>query len=658
MTSSNAHVGPRNRAKLPTSSRHGRPPSRTEARRAAGLVAKFWTLALASVQAVLIAAILVASLASGPAHAEARHAALVMDANTGRILVNQAADEPRFPASLTKMMTLYMAFELIEAGRLSYGSRIKISQEAASAAPSKLDLEPGEEITVIDAIRALVTKSANDIAVAMAEHIGGTEENFARLMTAKARQIGMRATTFRNASGLPDPQQVTTARDMVTLALRLQDDFPRHYPLFSTRQFVFQGNAYRNHNTLLGTYPGIDGIKTGYTRASGFNLVSSVRRDGRHVVAAVFGGTTAASRNALMRALLTRGLASASIERTRVPQLVAKPRPAPRPTGPALAAAIAAAEARPLAQRNEPPRPAPSAQPRVQPQVQPGRVAPHFGAQPTASPRLVEPQQAVAPAAPAAEAATQALAALDAAQPGPTIEIARVRRVMVAPRSATRTASITGETTEEPLPGAPAVQAAPAQPAAVQPALAQQAAAQPVQVALGPFPAVAAPSPLATSASPAHQTVPTAGPVSVSGPPVQRARPPSTLQQQAAEITGVGSGEPRRLAATSYAPASVPAAYRLNGPVGSAPSVAVPAPTFQIQVGAFGSPAEAERNLATVRANTGTLLAGHTPVALPVQKGDRQLYRARFTGFDANAAARACLELRRMAVDCFVMKAE
>jgi D-alanyl-D-alanine carboxypeptidase len=175
-----------------------------------------------------------------------------------------------------------------------------------------LELEPGEELTVLDAIKALVTKSANDVAVALAQQIAGSEVNFARLMTRKAREIGMAHTTFRNASGLPDPEQVTTPRDMLTLALHLQDDFPRHYTLFATRTFTYAGHTHRNHNTLLTRYRGTDGIKTGYTRASGFNLISSVRRDGKHVVGAVFGGETARSRNVRMQSLLNAALAKAS----------------------------------------------------------------------------------------------------------------------------------------------------------------------------------------------------------------------------------------------------------------------------------------------------------------------------------------------------------
>ena len=283
-------------------------------------------------------------LSLGPALAQvkARSAVLVVDANTGRVLHERSADELRFPASLVKLMTLYMLFEQIELGRMTYKTKIRFSAHAVAQSPSKLDVDEGAEIEVIDAIKALVTKSANDVAVAIAEHIAGSEERFAQMMTQKARQLGMKSTTFRNASGLPDPGQVTTAREMILLALRLQDDYARHYPLFSTRYFTFNGETYRNHNTLLFRYPGLDGMKTGYIRASGFNLVASAKRGKKHVVAVVFGGPTAARRNAAMQTYLNSGFAKASNARTRqptvalvgkgkaaAPEMVAAPAPQP-----------------------------------------------------------------------------------------------------------------------------------------------------------------------------------------------------------------------------------------------------------------------------------------------------------------------------------------
>lgn len=287
---------------------------------------------------VLLAAVLALATLAPAARADTpRTAAMVIDANTGKVLYEDAADERRYPASLTKMMTLYMTFELIDMGRLSYSSKITMTEAGAAVPPSKLGLKPGETLTVLQAVKALVTKSANDVAVALGERIGGSEANFARLMTRKARELGMTKTTFRNASGLPDPDQTTTARDILTLAMALRDHFPKHYKLFATRKFEFDGKVYRNHNALLGRYAGMDGIKTGYTSASGFNLVTSVRRGGRYVVAAVFGGKTAKARNYRMRKILDKTFAKASKTVTRRPIIARGPQPAARPPRPVAA---------------------------------------------------------------------------------------------------------------------------------------------------------------------------------------------------------------------------------------------------------------------------------------------------------------------------------
>lgn len=303
--------------------------------------------------------------ATPSAMADARYAALSLDANTGQVLLAEHADEARYPASLTKVMTLYLVFEQMQLGRLRADTLLPISVEAASVPPSRLGLKPGSAIAVSDAIKALITKSANDVAVAFAEHIAGSEERFAQLMTQKAREFGMRATTFRNASGLPDPEQTTTARDMVTLALRLYDAFPREARLFSLQTFQYAGRNHRNHNTMLANFAGMDGIKTGYTRASGFNLLASVRRDGRHVIAVVLGGKTATARNARMRLILGRTLQQASTERTRQ-RLVIAARRVPQPA-PAVRSASA-----------------------------PARIASRVGAADVPPPRLAEPVAAAA----------------------------------------------------------------------------------------------------------------------------------------------------------------------------------------------------------------------------------------------------------------------
>lgn len=257
-----------------------------------------WTLA----QLALVSIVLPAT-----AHANSRYAALVMDADTGEVLYARHADQRRRPASLTKMMTLYMVFEAMAAGRLGLDDRITISKRAAGQAPSRLGLTAGSSLSAREAVLALVTRSANDVATAVAEHLGGTEFSFALKMTARARTLGLKHTTFRNASGLPARGQWSTARDMGALARALLRDFPNHYRYFSVREFEFEGRAHRNHNNLLGSYDGIDGIKTGYIRASGFNLVASAVREGRRLIGIVFGGRSARSRDQHMRTLLDRG---------------------------------------------------------------------------------------------------------------------------------------------------------------------------------------------------------------------------------------------------------------------------------------------------------------------------------------------------------------
>lgn len=244
------------------------------------------------------------------ARAAEKYAALVIDAQTGATLHERFADAPRYPASLTKMMTLYIVFEELQAGRLTLDSRLKASANAARQAPSKLGIRAGQTIRVEDAIKALAVKSANDVAVVIAENIEGSVPAFARRMTRTARTLGMSRTTFTNPHGLPDPAQRTTARDMARLGVALQR-FPRYYRYFGTRTFSHGRATYRNTNRLLGSVSGVDGIKTGYTRASGFNLVTSVRSGNRRIVAVVMGGATGAARNARMKQLIASYLPAA-----------------------------------------------------------------------------------------------------------------------------------------------------------------------------------------------------------------------------------------------------------------------------------------------------------------------------------------------------------
>lgn len=242
-----------------------------------------------------------------------RSASFVMEASTGTVLSAKNADAKRYPASLTKLMTLYLTFEALDDGTLSKNQRLSISSNAQYQAPSKLGLEAGYTIRTEDAILAIVTKSANDAAVVLGEALGnGSESRFAQIMNAKARQLGMTHTHFMNASGLPNTRQYTTARDMAHLAQALIRDFPRYYHYFSTPSFTYAGIEYPNHDKLLATYPGADGMKTGYIYASGYNLVSSAAQNGRRLIGVVFGGKTAASRNKTMAGLLDAGFARLS----------------------------------------------------------------------------------------------------------------------------------------------------------------------------------------------------------------------------------------------------------------------------------------------------------------------------------------------------------
>jgi D-alanyl-D-alanine carboxypeptidase len=596
-------------------------------------VRRYWWVVIASLMGALVSVALAV-----PASAADKAAAMVIDANTGRVLHDKAGSEPRYPASLTKMMTLYLAFEAIEAGRLQFSTPIPVSERAAAAAPSKLGLDSGSEIALRDAIKALIVKSANDMAIAIAEKISGSEEAFARLMTKRARQIGMRDTTFRNASGLPNPEQLTTARDMLTLAMRMQDDFPQHYRLFSTRSFSYGGKTYRTHNALLGRFPGVDGIKTGYTRASGFNLVSSYKAGGKYVVGAVFGGASAGVRDAHMRMLLARGIEKASTERTRksTPQLIAEAKPAERPSVNTI-------------KKQSPP---------AAPKPAPVSVA------------LEEPSTATNVPAASVEQPERA---------APKIDIAKVKTVSVLASASSEDNTQTNSLPVQESAAPPAVSqgSAPltfatmtARPdfAALKAQLAARVGSEPTDAEAGRTSfAPASIAPLADMPARESETV--------VAKPESLGRPPSTLQAQLASFAGeeslqpntVGAGadKPALQAAVADLPAPMPVRVstgtsrdlpRNNSPVSvSAPSRVEPG--FHVQIGVYRSTSDAERAMAAAKSKAGHVLAASSPVAMPITKGEKQLYRARFAGFDSASAASACNELRRNGLDCFVARA-
>ena len=256
---------------------------------------------------------------------DGRDAYIILDATSGRELSSDQPDQLRHPASLTKLMTIYLTFSALDSGRLSLGDGLPVSINALNAPPTKMGLPPGGTVSVRDATMALVTRSANDAAVVLAEALGGDEPSFAQMMTSKARQLGMSQTVFRNASGLPNREQITTARDMARLAFALMRDFPHYYPVFSVQSWPYRGRSLENHNRMLGSYEGADGLKTGYTNASGFNLVMSAMRDNRRLIGVVMGGDSAGQRDRMMAMLMDQGFASAATMRLSAWTSIRKP---------------------------------------------------------------------------------------------------------------------------------------------------------------------------------------------------------------------------------------------------------------------------------------------------------------------------------------------
>jgi D-alanyl-D-alanine carboxypeptidase len=268
-----------------------------------------------------------------PASANSKYAAFVAHADSGDVYFDRYSTEPRHPASLTKMMTLYLLFEAMEAGEFTADSKLTVSAQAAGQPPSKLGVTAGSTIDADAAIKALVIRSANDVAVVVAEALGGSEWRFAQDMTNKARALGMGSTTFRNASGLPNSKQVTNARDMAVLARRLVQDFPQYFHYFSLQSFSWNGKTYTTHNGLVKTYEGADGMKTGYTRHSGFNLVTTANRDGERLIGVVLGGRSTYTRDQHMRLILDNAFAAIESEPALVAALHRQtPHPRLKPT--------------------------------------------------------------------------------------------------------------------------------------------------------------------------------------------------------------------------------------------------------------------------------------------------------------------------------------
>ena len=558
---------------------------------------------------------------------------IIVDGNSGATLSANNPDASRHPASLTKIMTLYLLFERLDAGKLKLDSDMEVSEHASEQAPTKLGLRPGQTIKVEDAIKGLVTRSANDAAVVIAEAISGDEDDFAKLMTGKARALGMTRTVYRNASGLPNDEQVTTARDQSTLGRAIQDRFPRYYRYFATASFNYRGHAIRNHNRLLGNVEGVDGIKTGYTRASGFNLVTSMRRGNRHLVGVVLGGRSGGSRDAIMRNLLAENLEKGASKRTVAAITEGNPSDANADVAEADAAA----------------RPTQAVQ--VQGAVQVAAAA--------------EPQAAPAPRSTAPASRAAVLAAATAAVPPPQAKTES--RIEPTTEPAPFTNGVIQSQQLAAIPGS----SEPMKPVRV----------KTVQIKAGQIKlAAAGPSQPAT---PITNAIPPARPdvAETSSAIVAKAENNKTDAAKSsagrsegfkAEMPpqpanhGTGNGLLGVLPASSLPPSSSqtmayadpapraqPQAVQQNGAIKPAAAHT----GWIIQVGALESENEARLRIEAARNQARGLLAKADSFTEPVvAKGDKKLFRARFAGLDRDQAEAVCRTLKRSDISCITVR--
>jgi D-alanyl-D-alanine carboxypeptidase len=552
-------------------------------------------------------------------------ASIIVDGNSGQTLQATSPDALRHPASLTKIMTLYLLFERLESGRTKLDTEMPVSEHASDQDPTKLGLRPGQTIRVEDAIKGLVTRSANDAAVVIAEYIGGTEDDFASMMTRKARALGMSKTVYRNASGLPNDEQITSARDQATLGRAIQDRFPRYYRYFSTTAFNFRGRTITGHNRLLGSVEGVDGIKTGYTRASGFNLVSSMHRGNRFLVGVVMGGRSGGSRDATMRNLLAENLEKATTTRTvaaiternasdantevadtsetparPVPQVqaaaVPAPEPAPARSASRLSALAAATAAMPPVQQA---KPEPKA---IEAKIEPAPLTNGVIASAPLSiiPGSSEPMKPVKVKTVQVKAGAVKLASATPVPPAPPItNTISAARAEVAETSGAVVAKADAARSEISKPEAPKAEMA-------RPDLPPQPPGHgtgngilgvlPASSAAAPAPA---PTPRLASAEPAPQ--------------------------------------PMQMSATTK-------------PV-------VTHSGWIVQVGALESESEAQQRIEAARSSARGLLSKADPFTEPVMnKDNRKLFRARFAGLERDQAEAVCRTLKRADISCITVR--
>jgi D-alanyl-D-alanine carboxypeptidase len=538
---------------------------------------------------------------------------IIVDANSGATLASNSPDGIRHPASLTKIMTLYLLFERLESGKMTLDTEMPVSEHASEQDPTKLGLRPGQTLRVEDAIKGVVTRSANDAAVVIAEAIGGDEDDFAKIMTRKARALGMTRTTYVNASGLPADEQVTTARDQATLGRAIQDRFPRYYRYFATEAFNFRGHTIHGHNHLLGSVEGVDGIKTGYTRASGFNLVTNLRRGNRHLVGVVMGGRSGGSRDATMRSLLAENLDKAANMRTVAAITERSP-------------ADANAD---VAEDHAQSRPTQTVQ--VDGAVQVASASPDRVAPPVRSNASRSIMAAAAAAVPPAQATVE---------PAPfTNGVIQTQPIAAIPGSS------------EPM---------------------KPVKVKTVQIKAGPMKlASAGPSQPATPitnaiASARHEVPETSGAVVAKAEFNKTEAARAEMPPQPANF-GTGNGVLGVLPASSVPASSQALAYADPAPRAQPQPQAiqqngavkpVAAHTgWIIQVGALESESEARERIEAARSQARGLLSKADPFTEPVvAKGDKKLFRARFAGLDRDQAEAVCRALKRSDISCITVR--
>jgi D-alanyl-D-alanine carboxypeptidase len=588
---------------------------------------------------------------SGGGSYSPQFSSIIIDGNSGAVLNSASPDGLRHPASLTKVMTLYLLFERLDSGKITLDTEMPVSAHAADQDPTKLGLRPGQTLRVEDAIKGMVTRSANDAAVVAGEFLGGNEDDFAKMMTRKAHALGMSRTVYRNASGLPNDEQVTTARDQSTLGRAIQDRFPRYYRYFSTTAFNFHGHTITGHNHLLGSVDGVDGIKTGYTRASGFNLITSIHRGNRFLVGVVMGGRSGGSRDAIMRNLLAENITRGATTRTvaaiterngqdnNVDIADADPDASPPQMAPAQAAREPAAEQTAPAMRSMPlakmtaamaqataavPPTRPAGQAKVDPapmtsgviQSQPMALVPG-SSEPMKPVRVKTVQVKAGPTKLASASTAQPAAPITSSIPSASTSVPETSNAVMARASEGKIEQSQIEQSQilqshgEYQP--PAMRSElPPQPAGhgtgngilgVLPASSVAASPAPVQAVQTPAPA------------PAPQVMANAAPAPVAAP-----QPP--VQVQAVEVN-------------------------------SQPKPAVIHTGWIVQVGALESEDEAQKRIEAARSGARGLLSKADPFTEPViAKDNRKLYRARFAGLERDQAEAVCRALRRSDIPC------